>query len=247
MTSGPVEAVFQQELSPRSSAGSTDAEVGGKTDSLPVLPLKRPWAITESSSLSSSTPRSSTSSLFFNPKKPKSGPATQMKLCGNAIDPNAPACMDVAIADFIHSHLFPFSLAQDPKLMKIIEEARMLGPLYLPPDRHVIAGKYLDALYVAHWKEQMKTLLLEARIFGITVFGDGATIKTVPLVNVLSACVNNLFALLEITNCTAHLAEGRKKDAKYIAKNYHATHSADGVRGGHPQEDVTRNCQLGVF
>jgi hypothetical protein len=141
-----------------------------------------------------------------------------MKLCGNAIDPNAPACMDVAIADFIHSHLLPFSLAQDPKLMKIIEEARKLGPSYLPPHRNDIAGKYFDALYVAHWKEQMKTLLSEARVFGITVFGDGATIKTVPLVNVLAACVTNPFALLEIAGCTAHLAKGAKKDAKYIAK-----------------------------
>jgi hypothetical protein len=77
---------------------------------------------------------------------------------------------------------------------------------------------YLNALYVAHWKEQMKTILLEARVFGIAVFGDGATIKTVPLVNVLAACINNPFALLKITNCTVHLAEGGKKDAKYIAK-----------------------------
>jgi hypothetical protein len=53
-----------------------------------------------------------------------------MKLCGNSIDPNAPARMDFAIADFIHRHCLPFSLAQDLKLMKIIEEARKLGPLY---------------------------------------------------------------------------------------------------------------------
>ena len=50
------------------------------------------------------------------------------------------------------------------------------------------------------------------------MFGDGATIKTVPLVNVLASCVNNPFALLEIANCAAHLAKGGKKDAKYIAK-----------------------------
>jgi hypothetical protein len=191
-------------------------------DGSPHLPvLKRSLAVSnKNSSLRSSTLQSSTPSLFFNPrgKKLKSGPVTQMKLCGNAVDPNAPDCMDVAIADFIHSHLLPFSLAQDPKLMKIIEEARKLGPGYKAPDRHEIAGKYLDALYVAHWKAQMKTLLSEARVFGITVFGDGATIKTVPLVNVLASCVNNLFALLEIADCTAHMAEGGKKDAKYIAK-----------------------------
>ena len=64
----------------------------------------------------------------------------------------------------------------------------------------------------------MKTLLSEACIFGVTVLGDGATNKTLPLVNVLAACVNNPFALLEIADCTAHLVKGRKKDAKYIAK-----------------------------
>jgi hypothetical protein len=207
-------------LSPISSAGSTDAEVGGETDSSPGLPaLKCSWAVTESSSLSSSTPQSSPGLFFNTRKKVKGGPVVQMKLCGNAINPNAPACMDVAIAEFIHSHLLPFSLAQDPKLMKIIEEARKLGPLYSPPNRNDIAGKYLDALYVAHWKEQMKTLLSEARVFGITVFGDGTTIKTAPLINVLAACVNNPFALLELADCTAHLAKGGENDAKYIAKN----------------------------
>jgi hypothetical protein len=46
----------------------------------------------------------------------------------------------------------------------------------------ILGGVYLNALYVAHWKEQMKTILSEARVFGIAVFGDGATIKTVPLI-----------------------------------------------------------------
>jgi hypothetical protein len=64
----------------------------------------------------------------------------------------------------------------------------------------------------------MNTLLSEAWVFGVTVFGDGATIKTVQLINLLAACVNNPFALLEVANCTAHLAEGGKKDAKCIAK-----------------------------
>ena len=95
--------------------------------------------------------------------------------------------------------------------MKIIKEARKLGPSYSPTHRNDIKGVYLNALYVAHWKEQMKTILSEARVFGIAVFGDGATIKTVPLVNVLAACINNPFALLKITDCTAHLAKGGKE------------------------------------
>ncbi len=30
----------------------------------------------------------------------------------------------------------------------------------------------------------MTTLLLEVDIFGLTIFGDGATIKSVPLINI---------------------------------------------------------------
>ena len=63
----------------------------------------------------------------------------------------------------------------------------------------------------------MSLLLSEARIFGVTVFGDSATIKSIALVNVFAAGVNNPFALLDITNCTHHLARWGKKDARYIA------------------------------
>jgi hypothetical protein len=63
----------------------------------------------------------------------------------------------------------------------------------------------------------MKTLLSEATIFGITIFGDGATIKTIPLMNVLAAGVNKSFALLDIVDCTDHLVRGGKKDASHVA------------------------------
>ena len=215
-------------LSTRSKAqGSTNTgtEIVNLVN-LPAMSLKSPWTENESTSLISSVSNSVSNpkrnvSSFFNPpnKKSKSNSTvTQMKLCGNSIDPNAGARMDVAITDFLHSHLLPFSLAQDPKLIKIIDEARKLGLSYTPPHRNDISGKYLDALYVTHWKEQMKTLISEAHIFGITIFGDGATVKTIPLFNILAAGVNNPFALLDIADCTGHLAEGGKKDAKYIAK-----------------------------
>ena len=137
-----------------------------------------------------------------------------MKLCGNSVDPNAAGRMNIAIANFLHSHCLPFSLATDPKLAKIIEIGRTLSPNYKLPHRHYISGKYLDVLYSTNWTEQMKTLMSEARVFGLTLFGDGATIKTVPLVNVLAAGINNPFALLDIADCTNHLAKGGKKDAR---------------------------------
>ena len=101
-----------------------------------------------------------------------------MRLCGNSVDPNATARMHVAIADFLLGHCFPFSLAEDAKLAKIIEIGRMHGPNYKPLFRQDIGGKYLGALYETNWKEQMRTLLSEAWVYGLTIFGVCATIKT---------------------------------------------------------------------
>ena len=120
--------------------------------------------------------------------------------------------MDVALADFLHSHCLPFSLAEDPKLLKLIQAAYALGPNYKPPSRELIGGKYLDAIYAQSWKQMMTSLLSEARIFGVTLFGDGATITSVALVYVLAAGVNNPFALLDIADCTQHLAHRGKKE-----------------------------------
>ena len=98
--------------------------------------------------------------------------------------PYAPSKMDVALADF-HSHCLPFLLAEDPKLVQLIQVTRTLGSTYKPPSRDLISGKYLDVIHETSWKQQLALLLSEARIYGVNVFGNGTTIKTVVLVNVL--------------------------------------------------------------
>ena len=55
----------------------------------------------------------------------------QMRLCGNSANLSAPAKMDIVITDFIHSHLLPFSIASDAKLLRIIEIAKHLGQTYV--------------------------------------------------------------------------------------------------------------------
>ena len=135
------------------------------------------------------------------------------------MDPNTPLKMDVALSDFLHSHCLPFLLADDAKMLQLIHVALSLGPCYKPPSRKLIAGKYLDAIHETSYKQQMTALLSEAKIYGVTVFGDGATIKSVQLlVNVLATGANNPFALLDIVDCTNHCAMWGKKDTKYIAE-----------------------------
>ena len=55
-------------------------------------------------------------------------------------------------------------------------------------------------------------------MFGLSMFGDGAILLHRPLINILGAGVHNHAALLEIADCTGHVAQGYKKDAEYIAK-----------------------------
>jgi hypothetical protein len=139
-------------------------------------------------------------------------------------------------------------LAEDPKLLEMIQVMR-LGPNYKPPRRELIGGKYLDAIYAESWKEQMTLLLSEARIFGVTVFGNGATIKSIALVNVLAAGINNPFALLAIADCTHHLAKGGKGEEgrETYHQHCHASYQADGVRALRPQEEVPGDCRPCVF
>ena len=69
------------------------------------------------------------------------GKEFQLKLCGPKTDPSALLKMDIALADFLHSHCLPFALAEDPKLLQMLQIARSLGPNYKPPTRELISGK----------------------------------------------------------------------------------------------------------
>ena len=80
------------------------------------------------------------------------------------------------------------------------------------------AGNLLDALYDTSFECMMRTLLSEVDIFGLTIFRDGETIKSLPLINVLAAGPNNPFAMLDIVDCTTHLQCGDKNDVLYIVK-----------------------------
>ena len=93
-----------------------------------------------------------------------------MKLCGRDVnDPIANQRMDIAIVNFVHSNCLPFSLTRCPKFLKVIAEAKNVGTKYLPPNQNQMSGTLLDGHYVTNYDEMMRTLLLESRIFGVTI------------------------------------------------------------------------------
>jgi hypothetical protein len=78
-----------------------------------------------------------------------------------------------------------------------------------------MAGSLLDNIYQSTSDEQMRSLLKESKVFGIELFGNGATILKVPTMIVLGSSPNNPFELLDIVDCTSEMTKGGKRDAKY--------------------------------
>ena len=72
-------------------------------------------------------------------------------------------------------------------------------------------------LFVSFTKTLFFFIYRQAATFGLTFLGDGATIKRMPLCNVLAMCGDNPPVLIAIHDCTGHMASGGKKDAEYIA------------------------------
>ena len=104
--------------------------------------------------------------------------------------------MDVSLETFIHRNLLPFIFAEDMNLMKLIFNARRLPAYYKPPNYNAVSGPLIDTLYDVNWNSEIRTLFAESRIFGISLFGDGSTIKTVPIANAMNYGVHNPSGLL---------------------------------------------------
>lgn len=141
----------------------------------------------------------------------------QTKMWQCASDPAASLEMDVAVADFVLSGMYDFALVKNEKFKRIFEIARKLPPNYKLPSHKRVGGELLTTIYDVNWANETKRLLKDARIFGISVFGDGATIKTFPKINAVASSVNNPFAMLEVFDCTDHMANRGIKDGVYIA------------------------------
>lgn len=134
----------------------------------------------------------------------------------NAPNPTADSKLTMAIADMIHACGLPFALAQHPKFRLIINLARCTGTNYSPPSRNSVAGELLDLNYCQYQENATELLLRDLDTFGLSFYGDGATVKRMPLFNLLCSGVHLTTSVLEIVDCSAHMATGGKKDARYI-------------------------------
>ena len=174
--------------------------------------LKRSSSVID---LASNSPApASTKSHIVRPSKT----LRQTKMWTLPSDPSAVLEMDVAIADFVLSRNYDFAMVDDEKFKHMLRLARRVPPDYKPPTVARVGGELLNKLFDVNWNTETDRLLKDARTFGISMFGDGATIKTFPKINACASGVYNPFAMLDVFDCTQHMADGGVKDAPYIAR-----------------------------
>ena len=87
-----------------------------------------------------------------------------------------------------------------------------------PPHHKLVGGVLLNANYEQVIKTSMEQLKKQATLFGLTFYGDGATIQRNPKMNLLCSGVHNHAAVLDVVDCSGHMSKGGKKDASYIAQ-----------------------------
>jgi hypothetical protein len=89
--------------------------------------------------------------------------------------------------------------------------------MYQPPNCRNVGGNLFNDIFDTSFDEQMKSLLQELGVFGLSMFCTRATIKKTPPINVLGDGLNSPFALINIVNCMAQMQQGGKKTAGTIA------------------------------
>jgi hypothetical protein len=124
----------------------------------------------------------------------------------------------MAIADLIHSCGLPFSLASHHKFHRVLTLAKFATKKYVPPGRNKVGGELLDLNYALYIKNTCETLLKEANVYGLTFFGDAATVKKSPLINILASSVHLPVGCLRIVDCSGHLEKDGRKDAVFISE-----------------------------
>jgi hypothetical protein len=125
--------------------------------------------------------------------------------------------LDMAIADLCHSDNLPDTIVDSLRFRCVLRLSRLVGNDYVPPQRHRIRGDLLDLNFESYQDQNKQSLLKEASTFGISFLSDGATVKRMPLLNILAFLANQPPVTVAIKDASEHMRQGGKKDAPYIA------------------------------
>lgn len=106
-----------------------------------------------------------------------------------------------AIAEFVYSKGLPFSVCEGEHFLEILKLSRLVSSLYRPPTRKALTNELLDVSYESRLDRYMHNLAIDSDVYGLSLFGDGATVHGMPLMNILASGVGEPCAVLAIVDC----------------------------------------------
>jgi hypothetical protein len=109
--------------------------------------------------------------------------------------------LTTAIADFVYCKGLSFSAVEGDHFAQILKLSRLVPTSYRPPGRKLLSTDLLDLSYENRLARYMKSLAIDADVFGLSLFGDGATVHGMPLINILATGVSEPSAVLAIVDC----------------------------------------------
>ena len=100
--------------------------------------------------------------------------------------------------------------------------SKVVGTDFEIPKRSQIGGSLLDLNFQTKYEHNEENLLKNADVFGLAFLGDGATIKRMPLMNILAMCGDVPPITISVQECTDHMQDDGKKVASYFATLFEA-------------------------
>ncbi len=117
----------------------------------------------------------------------------------------------MAIADFFHCENIPDLVVESPRFKRMVFVLSTVGSDFEIPNQMQIGGPLLDLNFQTKYDNNKTNLLKSADVFGLSFLGDGATVKRMPLINILASCADTPPITVTIQDCTKHLQEGGRK------------------------------------
>jgi hypothetical protein len=106
-----------------------------------------------------------------------------------------------AIAEFVYCKGLSFSSVEGGHFHQILKLACLVAPAYCPPGRKLLLNNFLDLSYKNQMNQYLDTLSKDANIYGLLLFGDGAAVNGMPLMNILATGAHEPSAVLAIVDC----------------------------------------------
>jgi hypothetical protein len=111
------------------------------------------------------------------------------------------AKLTTAIAEFVYCQGLSFSATEGQHFLQILKLSSLVPSSYRPPTRRVLANELLEISYQNRLDRYMVDLAVESEVYGLSLFGDGATVHGMPLMNILASGVGEPCAVLSIVDC----------------------------------------------